>query len=304
MDGKTCCVTGHRDIPAEQLDYVKDALRREIKKAISDGFTCFLSCFADGVDQYFAEIVVDLQKVNPALQLTAVLPYQKRLDSLRAREQTRVLLDTQHYKEDFDLDKELIQKNGGVRKPGGSAFALDVPPCGTHCLREREIYLKDSYENKVWLFYHDQAKDPILAYALNLDGIQDGKVVGTIYPLDYPSHVERVKLLTCPIERVTVTFEDCAVFGFPYHSRRRHMNELMPVHGNPKTMFYAPESERELAVILGRERSKRSHHALPGNMQEYIETLRKGTVRGQLQESKISASTPIKKAPHKGVQER
>lgn len=110
MDGKTCCVTGHRDIPAEQLDYVKDALRREIKKAISDGFTCFLSGFADGVDQYFAEIVVDLQKVNPALQLTAVLPYQKRLDSLRAREQTRVLLDTQHYKEDFDLDKELIQK--------------------------------------------------------------------------------------------------------------------------------------------------------------------------------------------------
>ena len=93
MDGKTCCVTGHRDIPAEQIDYVKDALRREIKKAISDGFTCFLSGFADSVDQYFAEIVVDLQKVNPALQLTAVLPYQKRLDSLRAREQTRVLLD-------------------------------------------------------------------------------------------------------------------------------------------------------------------------------------------------------------------
>ncbi len=225
------------------------------------------------------------------------------VDVLSALEQI-MQIHTQHYKEDFDLDKELIQKMAVSENQEDQYWLWMSRPCGTHCLREREVYLQDSYENKVWLFYHEQTKDPILAYALNLDGIQDGKVVGTIYPLDYPSHVERVKLLTCPIERVTVTFEDGAVFGFPYHSRRRHMNELMPVHGNPKTMFYAPESERELAVILGRERSKRSHHALPGNMQEHIETLRKGTVRGQLQEAKIFTSTPMKKAPHKGAQER
>ena len=44
------------------------------------------------------------------------------------------------------------------------------------------------------------------------------------------------------------------------------MNELMPVHGNPQTMFYEPESERELAAVLGRERLKRSLNALPGNI--------------------------------------
>ena len=56
MEGKTCCVTGHKDIPAEETAHVKAALRREIEKAVNDGFTVFLSGFADGVDQYFAEI--------------------------------------------------------------------------------------------------------------------------------------------------------------------------------------------------------------------------------------------------------
>ena len=33
-------------------------------------------------------------------------------------------------------------------------------------LPEREVYVEDSYENKVWEFYHEQTRDPILAYAV------------------------------------------------------------------------------------------------------------------------------------------
>ena len=93
MEGKTCCVTGHRDIPAEETAHVKAALRREIEKAVNDGFTIFLSGLADGVDQYFAEIVLELQNKNPNLKLIAVLPYRKRKDSLCQKEHTNTLLD-------------------------------------------------------------------------------------------------------------------------------------------------------------------------------------------------------------------
>lgn len=92
MAEKTCCVTGHRDIPAEQIDAVKYALRREIIKAVSDGYTEFMTGFADGADQYFAEMVVKLQEDFPNLRLIAVLPYRKRMDSLESREQTKALL--------------------------------------------------------------------------------------------------------------------------------------------------------------------------------------------------------------------
>ena len=92
MTEKTCCVTGHRDIPAEQIDAVKYALWREIIKAVSDGYTGFMTGFADGADQYFAEMVVKLQEDFPNLRLIAVIPYRKRVDSLESREQTKALL--------------------------------------------------------------------------------------------------------------------------------------------------------------------------------------------------------------------
>ena len=85
MGKKTCCVTGHRDIPAREINRVKAALRREIEKAVTDGFARFMSGFAEGVDQYFAETVLELKKSHPALELIAVIPYQKRLDSLREK---------------------------------------------------------------------------------------------------------------------------------------------------------------------------------------------------------------------------
>ena len=93
MKGKTCCVTGHRDIAADEIAHVKDALRREIEKAVNDGFTVFLSGFAHSVDQYFAEIVLELQNKNPGLKLITVLPYRKRVDSLCQKEHTNALLD-------------------------------------------------------------------------------------------------------------------------------------------------------------------------------------------------------------------
>ena len=93
MEKKVCCVTGHRNLPQNQVNYVKAALLREIEKAVADGFTCFMSGFAEGVDQYFVEMVMEKQKDDPSLELIAVIPYQKRLDSLRAKGRTYEMLE-------------------------------------------------------------------------------------------------------------------------------------------------------------------------------------------------------------------
>ena len=96
MEKKICCVTGHRDLPQNQINYVKAALMREIEKAVADGFTCFMSGFVEGVDQYFVEMVMGKQKDDPSLELIAVIPYQKRLDSLRAKGRTYEMLEACH----------------------------------------------------------------------------------------------------------------------------------------------------------------------------------------------------------------
>lgn len=74
-----------------------------------------------------------------------------------------VELHTQHYKEDFDVDKELIQKVALSGEPEERRLLWMSRPCGTYCLSEREVYLQESNENKVWMFYHEQTNDPILA---------------------------------------------------------------------------------------------------------------------------------------------
>ena len=93
MKGKTCCVTGYRDLPQNEINKIKTALAHEIDAAVTDGFTCFMSGFADGVDQYFAELVLERKQTTPALELIAVIPYRKRLDSLNKKTRTRELLD-------------------------------------------------------------------------------------------------------------------------------------------------------------------------------------------------------------------
>ena len=93
MQEKTCCVTGHRDIPAEQVSHIKKSLEQEVGRAIGDGFTCFISGFADGVDLLFVEIVAERIAKNPMLKLIAAIPYRRRLDTLKKSERIKALID-------------------------------------------------------------------------------------------------------------------------------------------------------------------------------------------------------------------
>ncbi len=76
----TCCVTGHRDIPNDEMPYVSAELKREIQNAIADGFTHFISGFADGADLIFAEIVAELKSEYP-VTLEAAIPHRKRIST-------------------------------------------------------------------------------------------------------------------------------------------------------------------------------------------------------------------------------
>ena len=79
METKVCCVTGHRDIPAERISYVEQELRREVRAAIEDGYTRFISGFAEGTDLMFAAIVAEEMEHHPELFLEAAIPYAGRI---------------------------------------------------------------------------------------------------------------------------------------------------------------------------------------------------------------------------------
>ena len=82
MNGRTCCVTGHREIPAAETAFVKQALRKEVALAMEEGFTHFLSGMAEGADLIFAEVVAEFGAEGADICLEAAIPYRDRLRRL------------------------------------------------------------------------------------------------------------------------------------------------------------------------------------------------------------------------------
>ena len=69
-----CCFTGHRPEKLEQPEaVVVEALKKEIRTAIADGF---ISGMARGVDLWAAEIVLALRDEGAAIRLICASPYQ------------------------------------------------------------------------------------------------------------------------------------------------------------------------------------------------------------------------------------
>ena len=78
MNKKTCCVTGHRTLEESKIVDVKKAMESHILKAMEQGYTHFISGFAQGADLYFAQIVIKL-KENYNITLEAAIPYTGRM---------------------------------------------------------------------------------------------------------------------------------------------------------------------------------------------------------------------------------
>ena len=70
------CFTGHRPEKLTQPEAVIIAgLEREIRNAIADGFTTFISGMARGVDIWAAEIVLRLRSEGQPIQLICAIPF-------------------------------------------------------------------------------------------------------------------------------------------------------------------------------------------------------------------------------------
>ena len=79
-----CCCTGHRKIAPEKQSMVQELLQKELEAAINDGYTRFISGFAEGVDLLFARLVINLQSSGKEITLEAAIPYRNRVKSPNA----------------------------------------------------------------------------------------------------------------------------------------------------------------------------------------------------------------------------
>lgn len=115
--------------------------------------------------------------------------------------------NTAFYQSDFDIDKQILQKAAVSPVPEDKRLLWFSRPSGTCCIKERDAFLKDTREHNTWKFYGEQTRDRVLAYAVELTGIQDGKITGNLYELDYQQHYKHVTEQALPADNYMLIYE-------------------------------------------------------------------------------------------------
>ena len=115
--------------------------------------------------------------------------------------------NTGFFQSDFDIDKEIIAKAAASPNREDKTLLWFCRPSGTHCFKERDVFLKDTAAHNTWCFYKEQTCDRVLAYAVELTGRERGKIKGNLYELDYARQYERVKDNALAADTVKLIYE-------------------------------------------------------------------------------------------------
>ena len=177
--------------------------------------------------------------------------------------------NTGFYQSDFDIDKQIIAEKAASPNKEDKTLLWLSRPSGTYCFRERDVFIKDTAPNNTWRFYKEQTRDPILAYAVELTGVRDGKIKGNLYELDYEKHYERVKDNTVDAGTVTLVYEQ----GTREQPAERPFDGYPdPQLGKFERFEIQPKDPEALQSLLREEKQSRDK-LTPGNFRAHIEAL-------------------------------
>lgn len=187
--------------------------------------------------------------------------------------------NTGFYQSDFDIDREIIAKTAASASKEDKTLLWFCRPSGTHCFRERDVFLKDTAPHNTWRFYMEQTSDRILAYAIELTGKEHGIIKGNLYELDYPQHFREVVEKSLPADNYTLLYE--------------HGERVQPAgmyfDGNPDPQlgkferFEAQPNDPEALHFLMREEKHSYDRLKPGDFKAHITALHDSRIEAEAQ---------------------
>lgn len=185
--------------------------------------------------------------------------------------------NTGFYQSDFEIDKKIIHEAAASPDREDRLLLWLSRPSGTHCFRERDIFLKDTRPYNTWKFHGEQTRDRILAYAVELTGIENGKIKGNLYELDYPQQYERVKEKALPADTNALIYE----YGRVEQPVKQWFNgNDHPQYGKFERFEVRPNDPEALRDILQEEQRSREQLS-PGDFKAHIAALRDGLIEAE-----------------------
>lgn len=156
---QTCCFTGHRDIPKEDMLWLSQRLDEVVRKLIGEGIRFFGTGGALGFDTLAAETVLNLRREFPEIRLILVLPCKDQTRTWKQKDIARyerirsaadkVVYTSENYEPGcmFKRNRHLVDYSAVcvaycIKTTGGSAYTLNYAR-----KRGRRIILLHDYSN-------------------------------------------------------------------------------------------------------------------------------------------------------------
>lgn len=180
--------------------------------------------------------------------------------------------NTRSYQSDFEWDRETLMDaaaNADTVPLRDRIYLWMSRPCGTWCVKEKDVFLEPACAHNIWSYYAGETSQRILAYAVEVMGMEDKKAVGNLYPLDYRKHVESVKDAAIPADRIRMVYEK----GERFENRNKSLSKKDDaVLGRYRYSEYVPNDRRAWEAALYQEERKREMMRC-GKIEDHIRKL-------------------------------
>jgi len=186
-----------------------------------------------------------------------------------------VELNTEHYKSDFKYD--IAQFKAAARNPDGENNHLLwlSRKSGTHCYPERDVYIKDTSAFNTWtdhatflgqpgIYQSVIVNDHILAFAVEITGIENGRIKGNLHELDFRDHVKQVNDIAIPKHTVTSIHKDGTKITLPHTEHNGKWQQLYHQHGQAVSYRADPQDKAALQAIVTQAREQRENIKMHG----------------------------------------
>ena len=175
--------------------------------------------------------------------------------------------NTKSYRDDLSYDLDKLHIAAREPKMEDRSFYWMSRPHGTWCVKERDVFLRESYAYHIWTHYGADAEH-IRAYRIVVTGAEknDTRTYGEVYPINYAEQLPRIQAAALPVKQVEIHLTDDTIQMIRFDSWKAKEWEI--THGTPglKYIRFLPESEAELtAAIMMEHRHLRGKTKKPPN---------------------------------------
>ena len=166
--------------------------------------------------------------------------------------------NTRHYQSDFEYDKISFHKAAESENSEEKVLLWMSRDAGTWCFQEREILIKDSEAFSTWNYYSDSSEN-IVAFQVEVRKVQDGKVIGNLYEIDYHGHLEQLKHASVPASTVLLTFGDGSQHRFDYEYYKERSGRISQKYGEITDFRLDPENPDIIKQLIAQNQKARQH---------------------------------------------